>query len=300
MGIGKIVPKSIKARIKRHLGGVDEQKANRIFQDILERRVAAEVETKRNHQMFTDKVVVVTGASGHIGSCICLRFAQMGATVIACGRSVEKIEKAFPAEFIESKRIIPLALELTNPDAIEKGFAEIYERYSQMDVLVNCAGGSSRDEWKEIKEQSNDIIREIISTNLTGTILCAKYAARYMAERNSGRIINISSTVGVGGKAGFSEYAASKAGVIGFTRSLAIELGKYGITVNCVTPGVVNRGGIELQKIDSVTSKNVMASFGIDNDIASAVTFFASNEANFITGQNLVVDGGRSLGLKGD
>ena len=121
-----------------------------------------------------------------------------------------------------------------------------------------------------------------------------------MIKNQSGSIINVSSTVGVGGKAGFSEYAASKGGVMSLTKSLAIEMGKYGVTVNCVTPGIVNRGVFTEDKINEVSRKNCMDSIGVANDVAYAVEFFASDEAKFITGQNLIVDGGRSLGLRGD
>ena len=186
-------------------------------------------------------------------------------------------------------------MDITNVDSIKKCFDSIGE----IDIFVNCAGGSARDKYSEIIGQEDNIIKEIVDVNLTGTMLCCKYAAKSMTKNRCGCIINLSSTVGVGGKCGFSEYAAAKAGIIGFTRSLALELGKYNINVNCVTPGIVDRNLCE-QKLKSIISTNAMKSVGMDNDIAYAVSFLASDEAKFITGQNIIVDGGRVLGLMGD
>lgn len=297
--IKKILPTKLKDKIKQSMGEMDGDMLESVINDVASRKAEALVSTSINKK-FLGQVVVVTGGSGYIGQKICERFANQGAIVFASGRSLDKVKNVFNDYKFDSGSILPCELDVNNEDSIKKLFKYISSKNKCIDILVNCAGGSARDEWHEIKDQSSDIIREVISMNLIGTVLCSKYSAIEMCKQNSGKIINIASTVGVGGKEGFSEYAASKAGVIGFTRSLAIELGKNNITVNCVTPGVVVRNKIDSNKIPKLAKKNVMNSFGIDNDIAYAVEFLASHEANFITGQNIIVDGGRSLGLKGD
>lgn len=290
----KLVPASVKKKIKNMiLGSVDENTLASVIESVAGRKAAAIKDN--NPKRFDGKLVVVTGANGFIGKCICKRMAQEGASVVACGRNEEKLVSLEQECLKEGVKISTCVMDVTNEESIKKAFESI----DKFDIFINCAGGSARDNFSELKEQKDAIIKEIISVNLTGTVLCCKYAARHMSENKSGCIINLSSTIGVGGKSGFSEYAASKAGVIGFTRSLALELGKYNINVNCVTPGIVDRN-LKEEKIASIIGTNALGSVGIDNDIAYAVSFLASDEAKFITGQNIIVDGGRSLGLKGD
>ena len=128
----------------------------------------------------------------------------------------------------------------------------------------------------------------------------SKLAAEVMLPQQYGRIINIGSSIALQGKAGFVDYAATKAAVVGYTRSLAMELGPSDITVNCVSPGFIQRGEFDEQKLQYLLKSNIMRKIGTAEDIAHAVVFLASDEAGFITGQNLIVDGGRSLGLQGD
>jgi len=298
--IKRIIPKSIKRKLKESICLMDEKTIDTIVDEVSDRKASAMLAASIADGKFRDKVIVVTGGSGHIGSAISRRFANEGAVVIACGRILERIKDLYKEETFKNGIIVPYAMDVLNGSMIKNAFCDIVDKYHHIDVLVNCAGGSARDEWSSLVNQSDEIIENIISTNLTGSLFCSKYAAKYMCERHSGRIVNVSSTVGVGGKAGFTDYAAAKAGVIGFTRSLALELGENGITVNCVTPGIVQRNGITASNIVGIAQKNAMNSFGIANDIAYATEFLVSPEANFITGQNIVVDGGRSLGLKGD
>ncbi len=241
------------------------------------------------------KRIVVTGATGHIGGCICKKLAAEGADIIAVGRNKEKLEKLILESRAQGYNFTECIMDVTDENSIKEAFSRI----DDIDVLVNCAGGSAREKWSEIIRQDDDVIKSVLATNLNGVIFCCKYAAQKMAAKNKGCIINIASTIGVGGKAGYSEYAAAKAGEIGFTRSFALEVGKYNINVNCVTPGIVDRTLSE-DKLPRIAKTNAMNSVGIDNDIAYAVLFLASDEAKFITGQNIIVDGGRSLGLKGD
>ncbi len=292
--IKKSVPNFIKRKIKNMIStNMDEATLGRIIEDVSNRKAAAIANGKGGR--LNGKTAVVTGATGFIGGCICKRLFLEGATVYACGRSIEKLELFSKNCKQENIDVSVCVMDVTDTESIEKAISGI----EKIDIFVNCAGGSARDNWNEIKDQHPAVIKNIIDSNLTGTVYCCKYVSQHMAERKSGTIINISSTIGVGGKAGFSEYAAAKAGIIGFTRSLALELGKYNVNVNCVTPGIVERKLTE-EKLKPIMMKNTMNSVGIDNDIAYTVSFLASDEAKFITGQNIIVDGGRSLGLKGD
>lgn len=129
-------------------------------------------------------------------------------------------------------------------------------------------------------------------------MICAKEAAKYMISNKYGRIINITSVIGLQGKAGYSEYAASKGGSIAFVKSLAQELGRYGITVNGVAPGIVQRGEVTMDARERLGRTNWMGTYGKPEDISAVVNFLCKDEASFITGQNIAADGGRSLGLK--
>ena len=294
--IKKCIPGFLKRKIKNKLGYIDADKINSVIEDIAQRKAAAMVNA--NNCRLAGKIAVVTGGYGFIGKSITKRLCNEGAVVIVFGRNKDKMNDFISEE--NNPQIVPCIVDVTDYSSLEQAFKKVMTDYGKIDILVNCAGGSARELSNDIREQEPEIINKIINLNLTSAILCCKYAAQYMCEQGFGKIINISSTVGVGGKAGYSEYAAAKAGINGFTRSLALELGKNHITVNCVIPGIVEREKITPQKTQRISKTNAMQSVGIDNDISYAVSFLASDEANFITGQNIIVDGGRSLGLKGD
>ena len=244
-------------------------------------------------------VAVVTGGSGAIGRACCFRLAAEGAKVYVCGSNptsawpvVEEINKA-------GLKAVAVAIDVTNASGIAKTFKSIAEdNGGHMDILVCSAGGSAREKAKNIIEQDVSVIDAVLNVNLRGAMLCSKEAATYMAKNNYGRIICITSVIGVQGKAGFSEYAASKGGSISFVKSLAQELGRYGITVNGVAPGIVQRGKVTQQMVNDLSKTNWLGTYGKPEDISAMVAFLCSDEASFITGQNIAVDGGRSLGLK--
>ena len=249
---------------------------------------------------FEGKVVVVTGGSVALGRAISYRFAAEGAIVYVCGRTMSKIQVVVD-EILQAGYVAkPGLLDIADVKSIERFFSQISQNEAKLDVLITSAGGSARDLHNDIANQSAEVINDVINTNLSGTILCAKFAAKQMISQQSGKIITVSSTIGTQGKAGFSEYAASKAGVIVFTKSLAMELGKYGINVNCVSPGIVQRDSIGYERLERIKKTNYLMDYGKPEDIANMAAFLASDEASFVTGQNFVVDGGRSLGLKGD
>jgi 3-oxoacyl-[acyl-carrier protein] reductase len=249
---------------------------------------------------FENQVVIVTGGSGAIGRAICYRFASEGAIVYVCGRTLSKVNLVVDEIRQAGFKAFPGIVDIANEDSLKTFFESVISQDGKIDVLVTSAGGSARERQNNISNQSAEVIREVIDLNLTGTILCAKFASQQMIKQNSGKIVTISSTIGTQGKAGYSEYAATKGAVITFTRSLAMELGKYNINVNCVSPGIVQRDAIGYSKLEQIKRTNFLNEYGKPEDIANMVAFMASDEASFITGQNVIVDGGRSLGLKGD
>ncbi len=286
----KIIPKKLKDKIVEHETNIIRSKLKNT-----ECKYKVYLEDSKK---LEGKIAVVTGGSGAIGSAICFKLAMEGATVIVAGRN-EKNLKSVVKQIKDNNGVAEyLKLDVTNYDNIDEGFSHIAEKYSKIDILVNNAGGSARDKWNEIVNQDIDIIYNIIDINLKGAIYCCKKVAYYMKKNKYGRIINIGSTVGVGGLKGFSEYCASKSGLIGFTKSLAMELAKDNITVNCVSPGITCQVIWDKCLDDIKTSKSYIGRIGKTDDIANAVEFFCREESNYIIGQNLIVDGGRSLGLK--
>lgn len=249
---------------------------------------------------FKDKVVLITGGSGELGRAICFNLAAEGAKIYVGGRSSERID-AIVREIRQLNLCAkPIILDVTNEKSISQAFSQIIDAEGKVDILVNCAGGSTRNHNSVLFEQSTEMIDSMLNTNLRGSMLCSREAAKYMAKQRSGKIINISSVIGIRGKPKFTDYAASKAGVIGYTFSLATELGAYGVNVNCISPGFIQRGVYTDEQLPYLLNSNFLNKVGKPEDIANAVAFLASNEADFITGQNLCVDGGRSLGLYGD
>jgi len=251
-------------------------------------------------QILIDNVIIVVGGAGAIGRAISIRLAMDGARVCLCGRNIKGLESVASEIINIGGSAFAFVCDVKQDDSVENAFNRIYEKFLRIDGLVNCAGGGARTEAKFFHEQNIEIIDHILNVNLRGTMICSKKAASYMLKRGQGKIVNISSIIGTSGKAKYSEYAAAKAGIIGFTKSLAIELSPLGINVNCVSPGKINRGMMSLREIDAAKKCNYVNRPGTPEDVAPIVSFLFSEEATFITGQNVVVDGGRSLGLTGD
>jgi 3-oxoacyl-[acyl-carrier protein] reductase len=246
------------------------------------------------------QVAIVAGGSGAIGRAICCRLAAEGAMVFVGGTSAARTTAVVAEIERLGGRARPLALDVTDEGAIAAAFASVAAGEGRIDIFVNSAGGSAREAHARLVDQDTGVIDEVLAVNLRGAILCCREAAKAMLPHRRGRIVNISSVIGERGKAGFAEYAAAKAGVIGFTRSLAMELGPHGITANCVSPGIVQRGTVGADELERLRRTNWMSGYGRPEDIAGMVAYVVSDEAGFATGQNFIVDGGRSLGLKGD
>ena len=248
---------------------------------------------------FKDQIAVVTGGSGQIGRAICFRLAAEGAHVIVCGSNEERTNAVVKEIKDAGFEAAPCLFNLHDAKSIESAFKLVVEKYGRIDTLVTCAGGSAREDMCSLIEQKVSIIDDVIMTNLRGSVLCVQQACRFMNNNGGGNLILISSTVGIGGMPKCSEYAAAKAGVNAFMKSIAMEYGPKGIRCNCVSPGIVQRGTIDDIQLAHIAKTNWLNSFGKPEDIANMVAYLNSEEASFITGQKFVVDGGRSLGLKG-
>ena len=251
------------------------------------------------HEELKGKVAIITGGSGAIGRACAFRLAAEGAKVYVCGSRPTSAQPIVDEITAAGKTAVAIQLNVLDAKSIQKTFEKIAaENNGHIDILVNSAGGSARGKANNVVDQSVEVFDEILNINLRGAMICAKEAAKYMILNKYGRIINITSVIGLQGKAGYSEFAASKGGSIAFVKSLAQELGRYGITVNGVAPGIVQRGEVTMDAMERLGRTNWMGTYGKPEDISAVVNFLCKDEASFITGQNIAADGGRSLGLK--
>lgn len=246
--------------------------------------------------MLENKIAVVTGASRGIGRQVALTLASYGATVIVnyCG-SKERAEEVVDKIISDGGRAIAYQADVADAKATETMFADILKEFKQVDILVNNAG-ITRDNL--IMKMSEEDFDAVIDTNLKGCFHCIKQVTRPMLKQRSGRIINISSVVGIIGNIGQINYCASKAGVIGMTKSAARELGSRGITVNAVAPGFIQTEMTDVlpeNAKEMVLAQIPLKKFGDVSHIAETVAFLASEKAAYITGQVIQVDGGMGM-----
>lgn len=245
---------------------------------------------------LTGKIALVTGASRGIGRQIAVTLAGYGATVIVnyngSQAKAEEVVKEIEANGGQATAIQCNVVEFDEAKELIDG---VIKTYGRLDILVNNAG-ITRDNL--IMKMSEEDFDAVVSTNLKGAFNCVKHVARQMLKQKSGRIINISSVSGVMGNAGQANYCASKAGVIGLTKSVARELGSRGITSNAVAPGFIET---EMTAVLSEEVKKAMGDqiplkrFGQTKDVAETVAFLASDHAGYITGQVIQVDGGMAM-----
>ena len=242
--------------------------------------------------MLNEKLVLVTGASRGIGQAIALTLGKSGATVIGTATSEEganKISKIFTENNILGKGMM---LNVTDNEQISELLKSITADFGSVDILVNNAGITRDNILVRMKEDEWD---DIINTNLSSVYKMSKAVLRGMIKKRSGRIISITSVVGAMGNAGQSNYAAAKAGIMGFTKSLAREVGVRGITVNAIAPGFIQTDMTdklpEDQKV-ALASQIPMARLGTVDEIAQSVLFLASDSGSYITAQTLHVNGG--------
>lgn len=286
---------SVKTYIKKALNFVRSKRI--VYVHEVSRPYELQVQEKGR---FNGQVAVVTGASGVIGRAIAYRLAAEGAVVYACGTRLEKLSPVVDEINNDGFCAIPLTFSLLNESEIVENINKVVAERGKVDLLVCCAGGGARNEKKAFFEQKSSVIDNVLNVNLRGTMLCTREVLKAMVPSGSGNVILISSTVGVRGMAEYAEYAAAKAGIIAFMQSIAMEYGKNGVRVNCVSPGIVERGTMDEIKLERIKKTNWLGQYGKPEDIANMVAYLHSSEASFITGQNFIVDGGRSLGLKGE
>ena len=238
-----------------------------------------------------NKIAIITGGASGIGKAASFKFAKEGATVIIWDVNKEKCVETL-AE-LKSKGYICDAhvLDTTDADETEKIAKKIASTYGRIDILINNAG-ITRD--ATFKKMTSNEWQQVLDVNLTGVFNCTKAISPYMIENNYGRIVNTSSVVGLYGNFGQTNYATSKAGLIGFTKSLAKELGKYNITVNAVAPGFIETNMVKTipdKVVEIMKNRSPLNRLGMPEDIANSYLFLASDEASYISGAVLCVDG---------
>lgn len=243
------------------------------------------------------RIAIVSGGGGNIGGAICHHLARMGAHVVVCDVYEEAARNFAQAIEADGGSAEAMRMDVLEDASVAQAFSDVTARHGRVDIAVNVAGGSARDKIRPLVDQTMEVIDEILNINLRGSLLVMREAAIQMKKQQSGVIINMTSIVGLQGMAGLVDYAAAKAGIIAATKSLALEMGPYGVRVNCVSPGKVPRPGTDAE---SVRHTNALHAICSADDIASMTAYLATDDAGFITGQNFIVDGGRSLGLFGE
>ena len=248
---------------------------------------------KKNKKEFHESLVIVTGGSRGIGKAICYEFAAKGANIIFIYKNRHnEAKKTFTHLKSLDVSVEKICGDVSNFNAMQKIFSKIFESHGKVDVLVNNAG-IIKD--KILNKQSIKDWDEVIQTNLTGCFTCSKAVIENMKSQNYGRIINISSIIALTGNYGQTNYAASKAGIIGFTKSLALETARYDITINAVCPGFTKTEmltTIPPEIKQKILNKIPKKRFAFPEEIARVVVFLASPRSGYITGQILNVNGG--------
>jgi 3-oxoacyl-[acyl-carrier protein] reductase len=242
--------------------------------------------------MLSDKVAIVTGASRGIGRAIALALASQGAKVVASARNAEALAELTAEIKAQGGDAMAVVGDVAVEDDANNLIKQAVEGYGQVDVFINNAG-ITRDGL--LLRMKNDDWDAVLDTNLKGAFLCTRAVAKVMSKQRSGRIINISSVVGEMGNAGQANYCASKAGLLGLTKSVARELARRNVTVNAITPGFIATEMTEAMNEkaqDAMTEQIPLGRLGVPDDVANAVIFLASDQSAYITGQVLGVNGG--------
>ena len=242
-----------------------------------------------------NKVAIITGGTAGIGAAAAKKFAQEGAKVTVWARNAEKGKAFVEAMAKESYTICFDAVDTSNYEQVVAATKRVFDANGKIDILINNAGITNDS---TLKKMTPEQWQSVIDINLTGTFYCTKAVNQYMVEAGWGRIINVSSVVGLYGNFGQTNYVATKAGVIGMTKTLCRELGKKGVTVNAVAPGFIATDMVAKMPEDvlaGMVAKVPVGRLGKPEDIANAFCFLASDEAAYVNGAVLSVDGGMTV-----
>jgi len=240
------------------------------------------------------KIAVITGGTSGIGRALSLGFADAGADVIATARRQQQVEETASEIEARGRQTLRCASDVCDRASLEELLTAVLDRFGRVDILVNCAGKIKRTPTLTVPEEE---WADILNTNLTGTLRACQVFGRPMLERGYGRIVNIASLNSFVALSEVAAYAASKAGVVSLTRSLAVEWSKQGVTVNAIAPGVF-RTALNASLLDGsprgheLLMRTPMGRFGKTEEVVGAAVFLASDGASFVTGETLVVDGG--------
>ncbi|MGE5473102.1 MAG: 3-oxoacyl-[acyl-carrier-protein] reductase [Ignavibacteriales bacterium] len=239
------------------------------------------------------KTAVITGSSRGIGRAIALKLADMGADIVLNATvnsdAIDQVEKEIKAKGV---KVLTIKCDISNFEEVEKLFEEVIKQFGKVDILVNNAGITK--DGLLLRMNENDW-NEVLDTNLKSVFNCTKIVSKVMIKNKSGKIINMSSISGITGAAGQTNYSASKAGVIGFTKAAAREFASRGITVNAIAPGFIQSrmtDKLPEQIKEEYLSNIPLKRFGTPEEVADLVGFLASDKANYITGQVIHIDGG--------
>ena len=242
--------------------------------------------------MLTDQVAVVTGASRGIGRCIALALAGQGAKLVVSARNVNALAAVVDEIKASGGEAVAIAADVAKSEDADNLVAAAVEKFGRLDILVNNAGITRDGLLLRMKDEDWDAV---LDTNLKGAFACTRAAAKVMSKQRYGRIINISSVVGEMGNPGQANYSASKAGMIGLTKSNALELARRNVTVNAITPGFIMTDmtdELSDKQKEELTAQIPLGRLGESEDVAQAVLFLASKGAGYMTGQVLGVNGG--------
>jgi 3-oxoacyl-[acyl-carrier protein] reductase len=242
--------------------------------------------------LLEGRVSLVTGASRGIGRAIAQAFAAEGAHVVLAARDAAKLAEAVAEIQAKGGKAEALALDVSDRASVEAGVAQVVAAHGRIDHLVNNAGVTRDNLLLRMKDEE---WRQVLDTNLTGAFLCTQAVLKPMLKQKSGRIVTITSVVGLAGNAGQANYAASKAGVIGFTKSVAREVASRGITANAIAPGFIETdmtAAMSEKAREAVFAAIPLGRVGRPEDVAGAALFLVSDAAAYVTGQVLAVDGG--------
>lgn len=247
-------------------------------------------------QLLKDKKALVTGGTAGIGKAIACLFAEAGADVAIFGTNLERAQSALKeieaARISQDQKVLYFLLDISQFSQVEEAIQKVYGAFGQLDILVNNAGITRDQLLMRMSEEDWDLV---LSVNLKSVFNTCKAVARPMMKARSGSIINISSVIGLTGNAGQINYAASKSGMIGFTKSLAKELASRNVRANCIAPGYIETQMTEVlpqQVKEEILKKIPLGRIGQPRDIANAALYLACDLSNYVTGQVVTVDGG--------